>query len=50
MIKSVVRQHHWHPKDIDVLYIDRIDHHGLEYWYDDAVEMTDEIEKKIKGK
>jgi len=46
MIKSVVREHHWIPNVVDELYVDKIDHHGLEFWYNDI----DEVQKKLKEK
>ena len=46
MIKSVVREHHWTPEQINNLFVDDADHHGLEYWYLDVKEVTDQLEKK----
>ena len=43
MIKSVVRTYNWTPTDIESLYLDGIDFLGLEYWYDDAAEVDQEI-------
>lgn len=39
MIKSVVREHKWLPKDLGSLFIDEQDYRGLIYWYDDVIEM-----------
>lgn len=46
MIASVVREHHWAPDQIGALFIDSQDYQGLEFWYDDVMEMTAEIKKK----
>jgi len=45
MIKSVVRLYKFRPKDIDKLYLDDIDYHGIIYWFDDAKEYVKEIVK-----
>lgn len=50
VIKSVVWEFKWSPKEIDELYIDDIDHHGLIYWYNHAVEMEKKHNKKNGGK
>lgn len=31
---------------IDDLFIDNLDHQGLEYWYNDIVEMEKNLKKK----
>lgn len=36
MAISVVRSFNWSAKDIDYLYLDSIDYHGLEFWYEDV--------------
>ena len=46
MIKTVVREHHWSPETINGLYLDSIDHFGLEYWYNDIKEVHAELNKK----
>jgi hypothetical protein len=46
MTKSVVREFHWTPDFVDLLYIDDRDIHGLIYWYNDIVEMNKELNKK----
>ena len=43
MIKSVARQYHWPPDKIESLYVDDTDFFGLEYWYNDALEIEKEI-------
>lgn len=50
MIKSVVRQYRWSPETVDNLYVDNIDYHGLEFWYNDVLEYQKEIEKSTKPK
>lgn len=49
-IKTVVRAHHWPPDVIDKLYNDGQDHHGIDFWYYDALECDKEINDKIKEK
>ena len=46
MIWSVVREHHWPPEVIDGLYLDSADHFGLEFWYDDLIEVHKELKQK----
>lgn len=46
MIKSIVREHHWSPKEINGLYLDSTDHFGLEYWYDDVVQVHNDLKAK----
>jgi hypothetical protein len=46
MIKTVVREHHWSPEIIGDLFIDGQDYEGLEYWYDDIMEVITELNKK----
>jgi hypothetical protein len=36
MAISVVRSFNWRSIDIDNLYLDCIDYHGLEFWYEDV--------------
>ena len=35
----------WSPEVLDDMYLDAIDHHGLEYWYD----VIEKVSKKIKS-
>ena len=38
MIRSVVREHHWSPDQINALtYFDEEDINGLEFWYNDVL-------------
>jgi hypothetical protein len=48
MVKSVVREHHWSPFLIGDLYLDKVDHLGLEYWYEDVKEVSEKIAEKYK--
>lgn len=50
MIKSVVREHHWTPETINGLFLDEVDHFGLEYWYKDVVKVNKQLEQKYKKK
>ena len=47
-IKSVVRHVKFSPDIIDKMYVDEIDHHGLIYWYNDALDYSNQIKKSIK--
>jgi len=40
MVKSVVREHHWSPAHVGDLFIDQIDYLGLEFWYEDVIDMN----------
>lgn len=46
MIKSVVREFHWTFLVIEQMYLDDEDYKGLEFWYNDVVEMTENFKKK----
>ncbi len=46
MIKTVVREHHWPPHIIKELYLDNEDYQGLEYWYEDVIEVSKDLNKK----
>lgn len=48
MVKSVIREFKWSPDAINHLYIDDIDYLGLEYWYNDVLEIHKEIKNKNK--
>ncbi len=50
MIYSVGMQQRWMPEQIDSLYIDAQDLHGLEYWYDNVAQYAKEMEDAAKGK
>lgn len=43
MVKSVIREHSWLPKEIGSLFIDNQDYEGLEYWYDDLKELESKL-------
>jgi len=46
MIKSVVREHHFHPNEIGVFFVDDIDYRGIKYWYNDIVEVIEQNKPK----
>jgi len=48
MIKSIVREFNWEPKTIGSLFIDNIDYLGLEFWYEDVLQTSKELEAKSK--
>lgn len=50
MIKSVVREHHWAPATIGALYFDAEDREGLEYWYNDIIEVDKKLKEKTSKK
>lgn len=50
MIKTVVREHHWTPNKIESLYLDDADFFGLKYWYNDILEVNDELDKQTDEK
>lgn len=49
MVTSVVSKYKWSPDIIGDLFFDAEDYHGLEFWYNQVKEESDEIEK-IKRK
>ena len=48
MIKSVVREHHWPPSEFERLYLDDADVFGLEFWFNDIVEVNESLKEKPK--
>ena len=48
MVRSVAREFHWPPDVLGGFFVDDIDYNGLEYWYNDCVEMSKEIKEKKK--
>ena len=46
MIKSVVREHHWSPSEFKSLYLDDADFFGLEFWFNDVVEVNESLKPK----
>jgi hypothetical protein len=46
MIVSLIREHHWPPDIISGLFIDDQDYEGVEFLYNDLVEMHAELKKK----
>lgn len=43
MIVSVVRSYRFSPFIINDLFVDRMDHLGLEYWHDDAIKVDNSL-------
>ncbi len=50
MIKSVIRSRHYPPNLFDNLYLDDIDHWGLEWLYNDVLDEMQELNKKNNKK
>jgi len=50
MFRTVAREHHWPPQILGGLYLDRVDHLGLEFWVDDVIKVNEEIKQLIKDK
>jgi len=50
MIRTVVREYKWTPGVIDELYIDGLDHYGLDFWFHDVKDMISEIKKTNPSK
>lgn len=46
MVKSVVREHHWSVEKIEQMYLDDNDIYGLEYWYNDVKEVSEQLKSK----
>lgn len=45
-IKSIVREHHFSPAEIDALFFDDTDYHGMMFWYEDVKAVNAELKKK----
>lgn len=43
MIKQIVLELKWLPNQIGSLFIDNVDHNGLEYWFDAVQKMLKEL-------
>lgn len=46
MVKSVVREHHFSAEKIDAFFLDDTDWHGLIFWYNDVLEVNNELKSK----
>ncbi len=46
MFVSLVRENHWPPSVLEGLFFDREDYLGLIFWYEDLLEVNDELKKK----
>ena len=46
MIRTVAREYKWPPEVLGGLYFDRQDYLGLEYWYDDVMDMIEKAKPK----
>jgi len=45
MIKSIAFNFNWTPKEIDELYCDDFDHHGIVYWFKEIKKQSDKTKK-----
>lgn len=50
MFRTVVREYHWSPAIVGDFYIDDIDLEGLEFWYNDILEMHDQLKRSLPKK
>lgn len=48
MYKDVARTFHFPPSELSLLYLDKLDIHGLFFWYEDAVEKDQEVKSAIE--
>lgn len=46
MVKTVVREHHYSPFQIEEMFLDSEDFLGLEFWYDDVLQTIKEFKEK----
>ena len=46
MLTRVAREFHWPPEILGGFFIDDIDLNGLEFWYNDVVEVHKELNPK----
>lgn len=47
MIKSIIREHHLTPCVIDAFFLDAIDYHGIEWWYNDIIEADKQLKASL---
>lgn len=45
-MKTIVREFKWTAQEIDELFVDDMDYHGIIFWYNDLKEVLKEINKK----
>ncbi|AGF91178.1 hypothetical protein Phi47:1_gp24 [Cellulophaga phage phi47:1] len=45
-IKTIVNEFHWSPNQIDELYCDDLDHHGIVYWFEHLKSLHAKMNKK----
>ena len=50
MVRSIYREHHWTYDSISVLFFDNVDPSGIEFIYEDIVQVNKEIEEKANKK
>lgn len=50
VVKTITREHHWHPDIISGLFHDGIDRFGLLWWYNDILEANKELKESLKDK
>lgn len=48
MVATVVGKYRWSPEIIGDLFFDAEDYFGLEFWYNQVKEESEEFDKKIK--
>lgn len=46
MVKTIIWEYHFRPSEIDTLFVDRVDWHGLEFLYETVSELNKELEPK----
>lgn len=49
IIKSIARVYRWTVADIERLFFDEIDYHGIIYWFNDAKEYIKQTNNAING-
>lgn len=50
MVRSIYREHHWPFEIISGLFVDNVDPQGIEFVYEDIVQVSEEIRAKIPTK
>ena len=49
-MKGIARLFHFSPFDMQNMYLDRVDHLGIDFWFDDAIAYDKEVKSSITPK
>lgn len=46
IIRSIIREHHFRPCEIDAFFLDAKDYHGIAWWYEDLEIVNKKLSQK----